>query len=73
MTTDERTRTYRDTHLAKGWTNKAIYRALKRAIARQIYHALAYHCTVPDYTDLRPTRHAKNITLTNAATALGVW
>lgn len=73
MTTDQRTRAYRDTHLAQGWTKKAIYRALKRAVAREIYRALAGHCTVPDYTDLRPARHAKNITLTNAATALGVW
>jgi transcriptional regulator with XRE-family HTH domain len=28
---------------------------------------------VPDYTDLRPARRAKNITLTAAATHLGVW
>ena len=28
---------------------------------------------MPDYTDLRPARHAKNLTLTTAATALGVW
>lgn len=73
MTNDQRTTAYRDTHLAKGWTNKGVYRALKRAVAREIHRALAGHCTVPDYTDLRPARRAKNITLTNAATALGVW
>jgi transposase len=73
MTTDQRTRAYRDTHLAKGWTKKAIYRTLKRAVAREIYRSLAGHCTVPDDSDLRPARRAKNITLTNAATALGVW
>jgi transcriptional regulator with XRE-family HTH domain len=28
---------------------------------------------VPDYTDLRPTRRAKNLTITAAATHLGVW
>jgi transposase len=28
---------------------------------------------VPDYTDLRPARRAKNITLTAVATALDVW
>lgn len=73
MAHDARTRAYRDAHLAKNWTNKMIYRALKRAIAREIFAALTGHCTVPDYTDLRPARQAKNITLTNAATALGVW
>ncbi|MDN5778303.1 MAG: hypothetical protein L0H96_15485 [Humibacillus sp.] len=28
---------------------------------------------MPDYTDLRPARHAKNITLTTVAAALHVW
>ncbi len=73
MTNDERTRTYRDTHLAKGWNTKAVYRALKRAVAREVFAALTGHCVVPDYTDLRPTRRAKNITLTAVATALDVW
>lgn len=73
MSNDERTRTYRDAHLAKGWTPKAVYRALKRAVAREVFAALAGHCAVPDYTDLRPARHAKNITLTTVATALDVW
>jgi transposase len=57
----------------KGWTINAVFRALKRAIAREIYQALTGHCTVPDYTDLRPARRAKNLTLTAAATHLGVW
>jgi transposase len=73
MTHDRPTRAYRDTHLAKGWTNKAVYRALKRAVAREIHRALAGHCAVPDYTDLRPTRQTKNITLTQVADALDVW
>ena len=73
MSTDPRTRAYRDSHLAKGWTNKAIYRALKRAVAREIYRALAGRCDVPDYSDLRPARQSKNITLTAAATDLNVW
>lgn len=73
MTNDERTRTYRDTHLAKGWSTKAVYRALKRAVAREVFAALTGHCVVSDYTDLRPTRRAKNITLTAVATALDVW
>ena len=36
MTNDERTRAYRDTHLTTGWTKKAVYRALKRAVARDV-------------------------------------
>ena len=71
MSYDKPTRTYRDTHLAKGWTTKAVYRALKRAVAREIYRALAGRCEVPDYSDLRPARRAKNITLTTVATQLG--
>jgi transposase len=73
MTNDDRTRRYRDAHLARGWTTKAVYRALKRAVAREVYAALTGHCSVPDYTDLRPARRAKNITLTTVATALDVW
>ena len=73
MTNNPATRDYRDTHLAKGWTKKAVYRALKRAVAREVFRALTGHCAVPDYTDLRPARRAKNITLTAAATHLGVW
>ena len=73
MSYDKPTRTYRDTHLAKGWTTKAVYRALKRAVAREIYRALAGRCEVPDYSDLRPARRAKNIILTTVATQLGVW
>jgi len=40
MTYDPTTRAYRDTRLARGWTKKAVYRALKRAVAREIYQAL---------------------------------
>jgi transposase len=73
LTNDERTRAYRDAHLAKGWTKKAVYRALKRAVAREVFAALVGRCAGPDYTDLRPARRAKNITLTAVATALNVW
>jgi len=73
MSYDPATKAYRDAHLAKGWTISAVFRALKRAVAREIFQALTGHCTVPDYTDLRPTRRAKNLTLTAAATHLGVW
>jgi len=73
MSYDPATRAYRDTHLAKGWTMKAVYRALKRAVAREVYRALTGRCDVPDYRDLRPSRLAKHLTLTAAATHLGVW
>jgi transposase len=73
MTHDTSTRAYRDSRLTKGWTKKAVYRALKRAVVREVYRALIGRVTVPDYSDLRPARHAKNLTLTTAATALGVW
>lgn len=42
----------------------AIYRALKRAVAREVFTALTGKCTVPQYADLRPARRAKIITLT---------
>lgn len=73
MTHDAATKAYRDIHLDKGWTTAAVYRALKRAVAREIFQALIGNCPIPDYSDLRPARQAKNITLTNAATALGIW
>ena len=57
----------------KGRSSKAILRLLKRAIAREIYRYLTHHVEVPDYADLRPTRQAKNITLTAVANHFGVW
>lgn len=73
MSYDPTTRAYRDARLAKGWTSKAVFRALKRAVVREVFATLAGHCVVPDYTDLRPARRAKNLTLTAAAAHLGVW
>ena len=69
----QRGRDYRDRHLATGWTLAAVYRALKRALAREVFRALKGHCDIPNYTDLRPTRQAKNLTLTNAAKACYTW
>lgn len=73
MSHDQRTRDYRDRHLAAGWTLAAVYRSLKRALAREVYRALTGHCEIPNYTDLRPARQAKNLTLTNAAQACRTW
>ncbi len=69
---DQRTQVYRDRQLAKNWTMTQIMRALKRAIVREVFHALVGHTTIPDYSDLRPARQAKNLTLTTAAEHLGV-
>jgi hypothetical protein len=69
MSNDPRTRAYRDTHPAQGWTKKAVYRALKRAVAREVFRAVTGHCTIPDYSDLRPVRQAKNLTLSAARIA----
>ena len=57
----------------KGRSSKAILRLLKRAIAREIYRYLTRHVEVPDYADLRPTRQAKNITLTAVANHFELW
>lgn len=59
MSNDPRTRAYRDTHVAAGWSKKDVYRALKRAVAREVYRALTGRCTVPDYSDLRPAVRRK--------------
>ncbi len=73
MTYDPATRAYRDTRIEPGWTNQAVFRALKRAVAREIYRALTGRCDIPDYQDLRPARQAKNITLTQVAQHFAVW
>lgn len=57
MTQDPRTRTYRDSHLRQGWTKKAVYRALKRAVVREIYRALTGRGVVPRLQ--RPPTHAR--------------
>ena len=54
MSYDPATRAYRDAHLTKGWTLKAVCRALKRAVAREVFHALAGHCAVPGYSGPYP-------------------
>ncbi|GAB2472172.1 IS110 family transposase [Luteococcus sediminum] len=73
MSHDQRTRGYRDKHLDAGWTLAAVYRSLKRALVREVVRALTGHCQIPNYTDLRPTRQAKNLTLTTAAQHFNVW
>lgn len=70
---DPRTRNYVARQLAAGRSNKDILRLLKRAIAREIFKHLTAPCPIDDYSDLRPTRQAKNITLTAVADHFGLW
>jgi transposase len=73
MTSDPRTRDYvaRQRNLKRG--TPEILRILKRAIAREIFKSLTQGLTAPLLADLRPTRQAKNITITAAAKALGTY
>ena len=57
----------------RGRPKKETLRMLKRAICREVFHHLTRPRAVPDWTDLRPTRQAKNITLTAAAAHFNVW
>ncbi len=50
-----------------------ILRLLKHALAREVFCLLTQHCDVDDYSDLRPARQGKNITVTAAAQYFGVW
>jgi transposase len=69
---DPRTRDYAAHQLAAGRSKKDVLRLLKRAIAREMFKHLTSPCPIDDYSDLRPTRQARNITLTSAATHFGV-
>lgn len=73
MTSDPRTRNYvtRQRDLKRG--SSEILRMLKRAIAREIFKSLTQGQAAPLLADLRPTRQAKNITITAAAKALGTY
>lgn len=73
MSSDDRTRAYVNAQLAKGRSKLDILRLLKRALAREIFRLLTQPCAVEDYSDLRPARQAKNITLAVVAEHFGVW
>lgn len=70
---DPLTKAYVARQTARGRNKLEIIRMLKRAIAREIYRLLTQPVCVPDYADLRPTRQAKNITLTTVAQHFGTW
>jgi transposase len=73
MSFDPRTRDYVRTQSDNGREDTEILRLLKRAIAREVFKSLTRGLAAPDLADLRPTRRAKNITITAAAKALGTY
>ena len=73
MSHHQPTKDYAQRQLLKGHTRMEILRKLKRAIAREVFTLLTRQIAVPEYTDLRPARQAKNITVTAAANHFGVW
>jgi len=73
MSCHQPTKDYVQRQLIKGHTRMEILRKLKRAIAREIFKLLTRQIAVPDYGDLRPSRQAKNITVTAAANHFGIW
>ncbi len=73
MSSDERTRADVTAQLARGRSKLDILRLLKRAVAREAFRLLTQPCAVDDYSDLRPSRQAKNITLSLVADHFGVW
>ncbi len=72
MRSDQRTRDYVARQIANGRSKKEILRLLKRAIAREMFTLLTQVCAFDDYSDLRPARQAKNITLTAVAAHFGI-
>jgi hypothetical protein len=70
---DHRTRDYVARQLAAGRSKKDVLRLLKRAIAREMFTHLTRPCPIDDYSDLRPARQARNITLTAVANHFGLW
>jgi transposase len=75
MSHDSTTIAYVRRQTDAGRGKKEILRKLKRAISREIYRLLTKPAStpVPDWTDLRPIRQTKNITLQTVADHFGVW
>ncbi|MGH9252823.1 MAG: IS110 family transposase [Acidimicrobiales bacterium] len=73
MSSHPPTKAYVARHRAAGRPTPEILRMLKRAIAREMFKYLTRRVTAPAIDDLRPTRQAKNITLTRAAAHFGLW
>lgn len=71
LTCCDRTRTYAAQRSAEGKTRREIVRCLKRYVAREIYRLLTHPPTIPVGVELRTARLTANLTLANAAEALG--
>jgi transposase len=72
MSAHPQTRDYVQRQDTNGRTKKEILRLLKRAIAREVFRLLTRPGPVDDYSDLRPARQAKNLTLATVAHHFGV-
>jgi hypothetical protein len=72
MSSHPQTRDYVQRQVANGRTKKEILRLLKRAIAREVFRLLTRPGPIDDYSDLRPARQAKNLTLGTVADHFGV-
>jgi len=72
MSSHPQTRDYVQRQATNGRTKKEILRLLKRAIAREVFRLLTRPHPVDDYSDLRPARQAKNLTLAAVADRFGV-
>lgn len=73
MSHHQPTKDYVQRQLLKGHSRMEILRKLKRAVAREVFKLLTRQIAVPEYADLRPSRQAKNITVTAVANHFGVW
>jgi len=71
LSTDSRTQVYAPKLRAAGKSKKDVLRCLKRAIAREAWHLLVHPAPAPRIDDLRPLRHERDLTLTQAAEHLG--
>lgn len=71
LSTDPRTKAYAARLRVSGKSKKDVLRCLKRAIAREAWHLLVHPAPVPRIDDLRPLRHERGLTLTQAAEHLG--
>lgn len=73
MSMDQRTKTYIAKKTTEGKTKLEAIRCLKRHLANELFTLITNPPTVPDITDLRPTRLARGLSLQTVADHFGVW
>lgn len=73
MSMDPRTKAYIAKKQAEGKTKLEAIRCLKRHLANELFTLITNPPTVPDNSDLRPTRLARGLTLQTVADHFGVW